>query len=221
MALKDILEKMAQKTIEDIITQGQKTPENDNEGAKVAVLTLSGAIMGGGGGAGGFGGNQPLNIDSVKPKLEAIAKMKDVKAIALDINSPGGSPYHSRAIADAIRTTAAEMGVPVHGFVAEVAASGGYWLACAADDIYVAPESIVGSIGVVSAGFGFDKAIEKLGVERRVYTAGKSKVTNDPFQPENEEGLKKANELREKIHDNFIGWGSVSSSVFGYIGRAF
>jgi serine protease SohB len=152
------------------------------------------------------GNPKNLNIDNIQPKLDAIAEMDKVQAIALDINSPGGSPTQSRLIADAIRATADEMGVPVHAFVQDVAASGGYWLACIADDIYVQPESIIGSIGVVSGGFGFSELMNKVGVERRVYTAGKSKVTNDPFQPENPEGVKKGDELREKIHENFINW---------------
>lgn len=196
--MRDIFDKLAPVLIDQVLKkQGMKKPANDDQGDKVAVLKLHGAIMTGGKG---------LNVDTVQPKLEAISKMDDVKAIALDINSPGGSPVQSRKIANAIQTLAADKGVPVYAFVQDVAASGGYWIACAADEIFVEPESIVGSIGVVSAGFGFDKAIEKLGVERRVYTAGKSKVTSDPFQPENEEGVEMANVLRKKIHDNFIGW---------------
>lgn len=197
---RDVFEKLAPVLIEQVLKQqGAKQGAND-EGPKVAVLKLHGAIM-----TGGRGG-QNLNIDNVRPKIEAIAKMTDLKAIALDINSPGGSPTQSRMIADAIQKLAKDKKVPVYAFVQDVAASGGYWLACAASKIYVQPESIVGSIGVVSASFGFDKAIEKLGVERRVYTAGKSKVTMDPFQPENEAGIQMGNKLRAEIHDNFIGW---------------
>lgn len=197
---REIFEKLAPVLIEQVLKQqGAKLPGNE-DGAKVAVLKLHGTIM-----TGGRGG-QNLNIDNIRPKLEAIAKMTDVKAIALDINSPGGSPTQSRMIADAIQKLAKDKKVPVYAFVQDVAASGGYWLACAASKIYVQPESIVGSIGVVSASFGFDKAIAKLGVERRVYTAGKSKVTMDPFQPENEHGIKMGNKLRAEIHDNFIGW---------------
>lgn len=198
MDYKKLFEKIAPVLIDAIAKEGIKKVQGDKAAKKVAVLKLHGTIA--------TGNPRHLNIDSIQPKLDAIANMTGVEAIALDINSPGGSPAQSRLIADAIRATADEMAVPVHAFVQDVAASGGYWLACIADDIYVQPESIIGSIGVVSAGFGFDELIKKVGVERRVYTAGKSKVTNDPFQPENPAGVKKANELREKIHDNFIDW---------------
>ncbi len=199
MALKDILEKLTPVLIEQVMKQQGAGKDTNKEGAKVAVLKLHGVIATGGRG-------QNLNIDSVKPKIDAIAKMSDLKAIALDINSPGGSPVQSRLIASAIQKLATEKKVPVYAFVQDVAASGGYWLACAAKEIYVQPESIVGSIGVVSAGFGFPKLIEKLGVERRVHTAGKSKVTMDPFQEENPIGVEQGNKLRAAIHDNFIAW---------------
>lgn len=198
MALKDILDKLAPTIIEAMMQEGMKKKGIDVSGKKVAVLDLHGAIM--------AGNPKQINLASVQPKLDAISKMSDVQAIALDINSPGGSPVQSRQVADAIMNTAQEMGVPVYAFVQDVAASGGYWIACAADEIYVQPESIVGSVGVVSAGFGFHELLEKVGVERRVYTAGESKVTNDPFQPENPAGVEKGNALREEIHENFIGW---------------
>lgn len=198
MDYKKLFEKVAPVVIDALAKEGIKKVQGGKPGKKVAVLKLHGAIA--------SGNPRNLNIDAIQPKLDAIANMRDVQAIALDINSPGGSPTQSRLIADAIRETADEMGVPVHAFVQDVAASGGYWLACVADDIYVQPESIIGSIGVVSAGFGFQDALKKLGVERRVYTAGKSKVSSDPFQAEKPEGVQKGNELREKIHVNFIDW---------------
>src|SRR6056297_3317362 len=111
------------------------------------------------------------------------------KAVALVINSPGGSPTQSSLIAARIRRLAEEKKVPVHAFVEDVAASGGYWIACAADDIFVDPGSIVGSIGVISAGFGLTGLIDRYGVERRVHTAGKSKSFLDPFKPETPEDV--------------------------------
>ncbi|MEO0678655.1 MAG: S49 family peptidase, partial [Pseudomonadota bacterium] len=125
-------------------------------------------------------------------------------AVALVINSPGGSPVQSALIGARIRRLAEEKEVPVYAFVEDVAASGGYWLAAAADEIFVDLSSVVGSIGVISAGFGLTGAIEKIGVERRVLTAGKSKSMNDPFRPQKEEDLERLKGLLEDIHGTFI-----------------
>src|SRR6056297_4209230 len=126
------------------------------------------------------------------------------KAVALVINSPGGSPTQSSLIAARIRRLSEEKKIPVHAFVEDVAASGGYWLACAADDIWVDRNSIVGSIGVISATFGLNEFIGRHGIERRVYTAGKSKSMLDPFQPEKAADVKRLKELQGVIHDGFI-----------------
>jgi hypothetical protein len=120
------------------------------------------------------------------------------------INSPGGSPVQSSLIAARIRRLAEEKGVPVHAFVEDVAASGGYWLASAADDIWVDDSSIVGSIGVISAGFGAHVFLARQGVERRVYTAGKSKSTLDPFRPEKKEDVARLKDLLGQMHETFI-----------------
>lgn len=125
-------------------------------------------------------------------------------AVALAINSPGGSPSQSSLIAARIRRLAEEKEVKVYAFVEDVAASGGYYIACAADEIWVDRHSILGSIGVISAGFGFDQLISRHGIDRRVYTAGKSKSMLDPFSPEKSEDVERLKKLQEHVHDGFI-----------------
>jgi serine protease SohB len=125
-------------------------------------------------------------------------------AVALEINSPGGSPVQSSLIGARIRRLAEEKKIPVIAFVEDVAASGGYWLAAAADEIYADPSSMVGSIGVISAGFGAHELLARQGVERRVYTAGKSKSMLDPFRPEQPDDVARLKTLLEDIHANFI-----------------
>jgi len=136
--------------------------------------------------------------------LDRAFAVKGAKAVALVINSPGGSPVQSHLVYRRIRALAEEKERTVIAFVEDVAASGGYMLACAADEIVADPFSIVGSIGVVSAGFGFDKALEKLGIDRRVYTAGERKVILDPFQPEKPEDVKKLKALQKEVHERFV-----------------
>jgi serine protease SohB len=127
-------------------------------------------------------------------------------AVAMQINCPGGSPVQSSLIAARIERLSKEKEVPVVAFVEDVAASGGYWLACAADEIYIDQASLVGSIGVISAGFGLNDAIDKIGVERRVYTAGKSKSMLDPFKKENAADVKRLKGWLEDLHEIFIGY---------------
>lgn len=125
-------------------------------------------------------------------------------AVALVINSPGGSPVQSSLIATRIRRLSEEKKVPVHAFVEDVAASGGYWIACAADEIHADPASIVGSIGVISAGFGLQEFIDRHGIERRVHTAGESKSQMDPFKPEDPDDVARLERLLEEMHTLFI-----------------
>ena len=122
------------------------------------------------------------------------------------INSPGGSPAQSALVGDHIRRLADEKEIPVYAFVEDVAASGGYWLACAADEIYANQPSIIGSIGVVSAGFGMKGLIEKYGVERRVHTSGKNKSFMDPFLDEKPADVKRLSALQKELHQSFIDW---------------
>jgi len=126
------------------------------------------------------------------------------KAVALAINCPGGSPAQSALIAARIRRLSDEKSVPVYAFCEDVAASGGYWLATAADEIYVDDNSIMGSIGVISASFGFHEVLQKHGVERRVHTAGTDKSMLDPFRPERAEDIVRLKKFQKQIHDNFI-----------------
>lgn len=149
---------------------------------------------------------QVLNAASVDKVLERAFDVERLAAVALVINSPGGSPTQSQLIGDRIRALADEHEVPVLAFCEDVAASGGYWLACAADEIYACTTSVVGSIGVISSGFGLDGLIEKWGVTRRLHTAGGSKSRLDPFLPERPEDVAWLTGLQEQLHDRFTDW---------------
>ena len=144
-----------------------------------------------------------LNLSALEPLLTKAFAGKRTKAVAFSINCPGGSPVQSSLIAQRIRQLADKHNTEVLAFVEDVAASGGYWLACVADEIYADPSSIVGSIGVVSAGFGFEGAIEKLGITRRAHTAGENKMRLDPFQAEKVEDVEWLKDLQLKIHEEF------------------
>lgn len=164
----------------------------------VAVIRLAGSI--------GSGPRSPLSDETLGPVLERAFRRGKPAAVALVINSPGGSPVQSALIAARIRRLAAEKKLPVHAFVEDVAASGGYWLAAAADDIWADSGSIVGSIGVISAGFGAHVALERQGVERRVYTSASSKSMLDPFLPEKPEDVARLKELLGDLHESFAGY---------------
>lgn len=164
----------------------------------VAVLPLSGTI----GTASRF--SSSLNLAKLDKLIDNAFALKGAKAVALVINSPGGSPAQSHLIMRRIRALAEEKKLPVFAFVEDVAASGGYMIACAADEIIADPASILGSIGVVSASFGFDKLIDRIGIERRVHTAGRSKTMLDPFRPEKAEDVERLAALQRDIHDMFI-----------------
>lgn len=166
--------------------------------AVVPVVRLSGVI----------GAVTPLrpgmSLASVARMLERAFAVKNAKAVALLINSPGGSPVQSRQIYLRIRQLAEEKKLPVLVFVEDVAASGGYMIACAGDEIFCDPSSILGSIGVVGGSFGFQELIKKLGVERRLYTAGTHKAMLDPFLPENPDDVARLKALQREIHTIFI-----------------
>ncbi|HXQ03989.1 MAG TPA: S49 family peptidase [Bradyrhizobium sp.] len=166
--------------------------------AVVPVVRLSGVI----------GAVTPLrpgmSLTGVAKTLERAFAMKNAKAVALMINSPGGSPVQSRQIYLRIRQLAAEKKLPVLVFVEDVAASGGYMIACAGDEIFCDPSSILGSIGVVGGAFGFQDLIKKIGVERRLYTAGEHKAMLDPFLPEDPEDVARVKALQREIHAIFI-----------------
>jgi len=146
-----------------------------------------------------------LSIGHAASAIEKAFELSKTPAVAILINSPGGSPVQSSLIFRRIRQLAEEKKKIVYVFCEDVAASGGYYLALAGDEIYADPSSIVGSIGVIFAGFGFDKAIEKLGIERRVYTAGENKDALDPFRPENPADIERIKNVQRDVHDVFIG----------------
>ncbi|WP_441252185.1 S49 family peptidase [Tardiphaga sp. 71_E8_N1_1] len=166
--------------------------------AVVPVVRLSGTI-------GAVTPLRPgLSLAGVARLLDKAFATKNAKAVALVINSPGGSPVQSRQIYLRIRQLAAEKKLPVFVFVEDVAASGGYMIACAGDEIFVDPSSIVGSIGVVGGTFGFQELIKKIGVERRLYTAGEHKAMLDPFLPEDPNDVARLKSLQREIHAIFI-----------------
>lgn len=146
-----------------------------------------------------------LSLATVAGQIERAFSYAKAPAVAIAINSPGGSPVQSSLIFRRVRQLAEEKNKRVFVFCEDVAASGGYYLAVAGDEIYADPSSIVGSIGVISAGFGLDKAIERLGVERRVYTAGLNKGSLDPFLPEKADDVARLKALQRDVHDVFIG----------------
>lgn len=145
-----------------------------------------------------------LNLAGLAGRIERAFTIRGARAVALQINSPGGSPVQSSLIAARIRQWAEEKKLPVIAFVEDVAASGGYWLATAADEILVDRSSVLGSIGVISSGFGFTGLIGKLGIERRVHTQGERKSLLDPFAPERPEDVARLERLQRQIHRAFI-----------------
>ncbi len=145
-----------------------------------------------------------LSLATLAGQIHRAFSMKGAKAVAIQINSPGGAAVQSTLIYRRIRDLADEKGLPVYVFAEDVAASGGYLIALAGDEIYADSSSIIGSIGVVAAGFGFDKAIKRLGISRRVYTAGENKVSLDPFQVEKPEEIARLKELQGDVHEAFV-----------------
>ncbi len=169
-----------------------------SRGEVIPVLRLYGAI----------GAVTPLRagltIAGCATAIERAFNTKNAPAVVLQINSPGGSPVQSRLIYERIRLLARQKNKKVYAFAEDVAASGGYMLACAADEIYADGSSLLGSIGVISSGFGFVHLIHKLGVERRVYTAGENKFQLDPFRPEKPEEVERLKRIQEIVHEDFI-----------------
>lgn len=163
----------------------------------VTVLELSGAI-------GAAAGRNGLSLKKLEKAIERAFKPAGLKAVALAVNSPGGSPVQSRLIFNAIRRKAEESETPVLTFIEDVGASGGYILALAGDEIFADDSSVVGSIGVVSGGFGFHEAISRFGIERRLYTAGENKAMLDPFRAENPDDVARLKSLLDQLHGQFI-----------------
>lgn len=147
-----------------------------------------------------------INLAALEAVLTRAFAYDRLRAVALSINSPGGSATQSALVADRIRGLADHKGVPVLAFCEDVAASGGYWLACAADEIVAHPTSLVGSIGVVSQGFGLHGLLERFGIERRLYTAGANKARLDPFLPEQEDDVAWLHSMQNELHGMFRDW---------------
>ncbi len=171
-----------------------------SQGITIPVVRLQGVIMAGA--SGPF--RQSISLASAAPLLERAFCAKDAPAVAISINSPGGSPVQSRLVFQRIRDLAEEKRKHVIVACEDVAASGGYMIACAGDEIVADPSTVVGSIGVVSGGFGFVDLIRKIGVERRVHTAGQNKATLDPFRPERPEDVEHLKALQLDVHHTFI-----------------
>src|SRR5829696_3284685 len=165
----------------------------------VPVVRLSGVI------GAAFPLRSGLSLSSCAGSLERAFGMKGIRAVAIAVNSPGGSAVQSHLIFRRIRSLAEERKVPVFMFAEDAAASGGYMIACAGDEIFADPSSLLGSIGVVSAGFGFERLIDRLGVERRVHTAGRNKAMLDPFRPEDPEDVERLKEIQARVHEVFVG----------------
>jgi signal peptide peptidase SppA len=163
----------------------------------IAVVNLSGVI--------GKGGkiDHGINIDNTNPLLEKAFETKGAKAVAINVNSPGGSPVQSELIFQRIRELSIEKKIPVFTFAQDVAASGGYFILLAGDEIFAHNASIVGSIGVISAGFGMEELIKKIGVERRIYAQGKNKAVLDPFSPENPESVEILKSAQKDVYESF------------------
>jgi len=163
----------------------------------VAVIRLAGVI-------GALGPlRMGLTLSGVAGQIDRAFKLPRLKAVALSVNSPGGAPVQSALIGRRIRALAEEKKIPVIAFTEDVAASGGYWLACAADEIFADENSIIGSIGVISSGFGFQDLLQRVGVERRLHTAGEKKSMLDPFQPEDPKDVARLEGLQKEIHESF------------------
>ena len=162
----------------------------------ISVVRLSGAI-------GGGSLRKGLSLARVANQLEAAFSGRRTRAVAILVNSPGGSPVQADLIQRRIRDLSDEHKIPVFAFCEDVAASGGYWIALAASEIHANPSSVIGSIGVISAGFGFDKAIDKLGIERRVYASGPMKGMLDPFRAENQQDIDHLRRVQQDIFEDF------------------
>jgi signal peptide peptidase SppA len=168
-------------------------------GERIGVVELHGTISSREG---------ALNVKSVGPLIERAFRAAGRRGghVILDIDSPGGSPVQSDLVAALIRRQAEKTGASVHAVVQDVGASGGYWIACAADEILANPMSVVGSIGVVGGGFGFTGVLARTGIERRLYTAGRNKARLDPFSPERPEDVAFIQKLMDDMHDRFKTW---------------
>ncbi len=168
---------------------------------KVAVLRMAGVIA-----DSSMMRRAGINFHKFREPIEKAFGISRLKAVALIVNSPGGAPAQCSLIGDMLRSLSEEKSVPVFAFVEDIAASGGYWLACAGEEIYAQETSIVGSIGVISSGFGFDEFIRKHDVTRRVHTSGRDKSFLDPFKPEKSDDIARLKDIQAGMHESFKDW---------------
>ncbi len=168
---------------------------------KVAVIRMAGVIV-----DSSQMRRAGINFHKFKEAIEDAFDVSRAKAVALVINSPGGAPAQCSVISSLIQKLSDEKNIPVFAFVEDVAASGGYWLACAGDEIYAQPTSIIGSIGVISSGFGFDEFIQKHDIARRIYTSGRDKSFLDPFKPEKSDDITRLKSIQADMHESFKDW---------------
>lgn len=189
-------EKKQQTNLRKILKKLLRKFYNKNK-VNIAVIRLSGVI----GSVGMW--RSGLTLDDLNNEIERAFKTPKLKALVLQINSPGGSPVQSELIYNRIRMLAEEKKIKTYVFAEDAIASGGYWLACAGDEIYCSSSSIVGSIGVISASFGFSDAIKKLGIKRRIYKQGDNKSVLDPFEKEKAEDVKIITQIQKDIHEAF------------------
>jgi len=167
-------------------------------GKNIAILRLQGVISSQGG-----LNKQALNLDNMRAEIDKAFSLPKLKAVAIAVNSPGGSPVQSELLYNYLRATSEKKNIPIYTFAEDVAASGGYWLLCSGDKMYASSSSIVGSIGVISSGFGFVDVLKKIGVERRIITQGKSKSIYDSFLPVKGSDEKIISAAQQDIHDAF------------------
>ncbi len=167
-----------------------------NKKPVVAILRLEGIL--------GKSLKQALKISSLNNLIEETFKIRNLEAVLLVINSPGGSPVQADLISSRIINLSKKTKIPVYSFVEDLAASGGYWLACIGEKIFAAQSSIVGSIGVISASFGLKELISKIGIERRIFSEGKNKSILDPFMPVKDEDIEIIKNIQKNVHQNFI-----------------
>jgi len=192
------------RMLKNILSQAQKIPYIGvlfEVKPKVAVVRMSGIIA-----DSASVRRAGVSHDKFKDVVERAFEVMKLKAVALVINSPGGAPAQCSLISAQIRRLSEEKDVPVFAFVEDVAASGGYWLACIGEEIYAQESSIVGSVGVISAGFGLEDFIKKYDVHRRVYTSGKDKSFLDPFEAEKPKDVTRLKQLQSSIHESFKSW---------------
>lgn len=198
--MSDDLKKQPTSTLKHFLCRTVCNMKKKLSQPRVAVLRLQGVI---GHVSSRIGHGPSLTFQDLADDIDAAFSVPRCKAVALIINSPGGAPVQAELIYKHIRMLSVEKNIPVITFIEDVAASGGYWLSCAGEEIFASENSIIGSIGVIASGFGFHEAIKKLGIERRIFTQGNHKTLLDPFEPTKEDDIERLFKIQKDIHDSF------------------